>query len=390
MRRLRQISIVGILSLRSLHTRIRSSWVIVIALLCVIVALLSILSTGEGIKLAYLAVGKPDRAVILSAGAQSEMASSISPSALGTIADVAGIRKDSDHRPLVDPENFGTVGSLLKRSNKAPGYTIVRGISPQGLKMSPEIQIVDGRLYRPGTREIAVGVTAARKFSGLALGDKVTMLDDGEWTVVGHFSTGSFVDGDLLADPQVMAAALKRPNYNSVIVSLESPQAFDPVKRAITTDPQLSLTVERQSDYWKRQYQGLPSTPLVVAYVIGVLLAAAAVSGILHTMHATISSRAKEIAILRAVGFGGLPVAISIVVEAMIFATLGAALGTAIDWVWLNGYAMNGAYGVFKVAVTPHLLAVAIGWALVTAFVGAIVPAAQEARLTVVAALGRL
>jgi putative ABC transport system permease protein len=318
------------------------------------------------------------------------MASSISPSTLGSIADTPGIRRDSAHRPLVDPETFGTVGTLLKRSNKSPGYTIVRGISPQGLNMSPEIKVIEGRLYRPGTREIAVGVTAAKKFSGLELGDKVTMLDDGEWTVVGHFAAGSFVDGDLLADPQVMAAALKRPNYNSVIVSLESAQSFDQVKHALTTDPQLSLTVERQSDYWKRQYQSLPSTPLVVAYVIGVLLAAAAVSGILHTMHATISSRAKEIAILRAVGFGGFPVAISIVIEAMIFATIGAALGTAIDWVWLNGYAMNGAYGVFRVVVTPHLLAVAIAWALVTAFIGAIMPAAQEARLRVVDALGRL
>jgi putative ABC transport system permease protein len=127
----------------------------------------------------------------------------------------------------------------------------------------------------------------------------------------------------------------------------------------------------------------------VLAYVAGFLMAGGAASGILHTMHATVSARAKEIAILRAVGFGGLPVAVSMVLEAMFFATVGAAIGTAIDWLWLNGYAYNGAYGVFKVAVTPHLLAVAIGWALVTALVGAIVPAAQEARLAVVDALGR-
>jgi putative ABC transport system permease protein len=107
-------------------------------------------------------------------------------------------------------------------------------------------------------------------------------------------------------------------------------------------------------------------------------------------MHATVSSRAKEIAILRAVGFGGAAVASSIILEAMIFACIGAAIGTAIDWAWLNNYAMNGAYGVFRVAVTAHLLAIAVGWALVTALIGALVPAFHEARLDVVNALGRL
>ncbi|HEY6453684.1 MAG TPA: FtsX-like permease family protein [Steroidobacteraceae bacterium] len=131
-------------------------------------------------------------------------------------------------------------------------------------------------------------------------------------------------------------------------------------------------------------------TPLPVAYFAAFLIAGGAVSGILHTMHATVSSRATETALLCAVGFGGLAVAVSMILEAMFFACIGAAIGTAIDWLWLNGYALNGAYGIFRLVVTPHLLGVAIGWALVTALVGAIVPAAQEARLPVVDALGRL
>lgn len=123
---------------------------------------------------------------------------------------------------------------------------------------------------------------------------------------------------------------------------------------------------------------------------MSILLAAAAVSGILYTMHATVGTRAKEIAILRTLGFGGFPVAVAIVLEAMLFAGIGAILGTAIDWLWLNEYPLMAAYGVFRIRVTPHLLVIAMGWALVTALAGALVPAAQEARLEVVDALGRL
>jgi putative ABC transport system permease protein len=389
MKRLRQIRIVGLLGLRSLHTRIRASLIIVTALAGVSVVLLSMLSMEEGMRVGYLASGHADRAIILSAGAERDWNSSVPQSWVDLIATAPGIRGGTVGTPLLDAETYTGV-TLTKRANRAWGYSGVRGIGPQGLAISSEIRMVDGRYYRTGTREVIVGILARQKFSGVELGDKVKMIDDGEWVVVGHFSTGSFMEGDLIADPQMIMPALRKASYNSVLVSLAAPDSFDRLKGFLTSNPGLSVTVERESDYWLRQFQSLPVTPLVVAYVVAFLLAGGAVSGILHTMHATVSSRSKEIAILRAVGFGGLPVAVSMILEAMLFACIGAAIGTAIDWLWLDGYAYNGAYGVFRMLVTPHLLAVAIGWALVTALVGAIVPAAQEARLPVVDALGRL
>jgi putative ABC transport system permease protein len=390
MRPLRQMAVVGFLSLRSLHTRIKGSLVIVAGLACVVGVLLSILSIGEGLRLAYLRSGRSDRAVVLSAGADRDLHSSIPEAWVNVVRNAPGIRRGADGAPLLDAEVYIGVSTLIKRANQKSGYTGVRGIGAKGLEMSPEIKIVDGRYYRPGTRELIVGVMAQRKFSSLELGDRVALSDGGEWIVVGHFSTGSFTDGDVIADPQVMLAALRRSNYNVVLVSLESPAKFDELNKALTTNPELSVTVERESDYWQRRFSSLPVTAVVTAYFLSLLIASGAISGILHTMHATVSSRATEIAILRAVGFGGLPVAVSIVLEAMFFACIGAAIGTGIDWLWESGYAYNGAYGVFRVTFTLHLFAVAIGWALVTALVGAIVPAMQEARLPVVDALGRL
>jgi putative ABC transport system permease protein len=389
-RHLRQFTIVGLLSLRNLHTRIGSSWVIVAALTLVSVVLLSASSVEEGIKLAYVGVGHSDRAVITSADSVFEFNSAVPQSWLGPIMDAPGVRRARDGAPLADAESYLLVGELIKRSKDGAGTTGVRGIGPKGLEMSPEINIVDGRYYRPGTREVVVGVVARQKFAGMELGNEITMLDGGQWTVVGHFSTGSFIDGDLIVDPQVMSRALNRTTYNAVLVSLASAEAFGQLKSALTANPSLSVTVERQSDYWRRQFQELPYGPLILDYVVSVLLAVGAVSGILHTMHATVGARATEIAILRTLGFAGPPVAVAIVFEAMLFASAGAAIGTAIDWLWLNDYPLMAAYGVFRIRVTPNLLLFAVGWALVTAFVGAIVPAMQEARLEVVDALARL
>jgi putative ABC transport system permease protein len=390
MRRLRQIGVVGLLSLRNLHTRIGSSWVIVAALTLVSVVLLSASAVEEGIELAYVGVGHADRAVITSSGSVFEFNSSVPESWLAPIMDSPGIRRATDGAPLMDAQSYMLAGQLTKRSNDGSGTTGVRGIGPKGLEMSPEIKIADGRYYRPGTREVLAGVLAQQKFAGMELGDEITMLDGGQWTVVGHFSTGSFIDGDLIADPRVMTRALKKTSYNSILISLESAGAFAQLKNALTANPALSVTVERQSDYWRRQFQELPDGPLILDYVVSLLLAVGAVSGILHTMHATVGARAMEIAVLRTVGFGGFPIAVALVFEAMLFASIGAAIGTAIDWLWLDNYPLMAAYGVFRVRVTPNLLVFAIGWALVTALVGAIVPAVQEARLEVVDALGRV
>jgi putative ABC transport system permease protein len=353
------------------------------------VVLLSVLSMGQGIKLDYLGVGHVNRVVITSAGSMREPSSSIPKPWLGPIVESPGVRRERNGTPLVDAEVYDFIGPLTQKNGR-DGATEVRGIGPEGLQMSPEIRIVDGRYYRPGAREVLIGIRAQQQFSGMELGDELTMLDGGKWAVVGHYSTRSFIDGDLIVDPQVMLGALRRTSYNSVLVGLESTQTFEALKRALTTNPALSVKVERQSDFWLRQYQNLPDTMPILIYLVSVLMASGAISAILHTMHATVDARAKEIAILRAVGFGGLPLAVSIVLEAMFFASIGAAVGTAIDWLWLNGNAVTGAYGVFRIAVTPHLLAVAVGWGLVTAFIGAIVPAAQEGHLTVVEALARL
>jgi len=156
MRRLGQIQIVGLLSLRHFPSRLRSSWVVVVALTVISVVLLSASSAEEGIKLAYLGVGHTDRAVITSLGSTREPTSSVPISWLTTISGSVGIRKARDGTPLADAQVYDFIGPLTEKDGSR-GATEVRGIGPKGLQMSPEIRVTDGRYYRPGTREVVHG-----------------------------------------------------------------------------------------------------------------------------------------------------------------------------------------------------------------------------------------
>ena len=232
-----------------------------------------------------------------------------------------------------------------------------------------------------------VGVTAQEKFSGLELGDMVPG-PGGLWPIVGTFATGNLADGDLLADSETLISALRRTAYNSIVVKLDSPDSFDVFKSALTKNPALSVTVERQTDYWKRIFEIIPNRAVYMIYTLSLFIAAGALAGTVQTMHSAVDSRTVEIAILRAIGFDGFSVAASVVLEAMILASVGTIIGTAIVWLLFDGYAYNaGAVGVFRLAITPHLVTVGITWALVIAFIGALSPSIRAARLPVATAL---
>ncbi len=387
-----QALVIFRLSARSFHQRIKSSLVIVVGLVCVAVGLLSILSLAEGLKRSLLDSGHRDRVLILSAGSTNawvpdwEWVSRLPSSIIENIRNSTGVARSKDGMPLADLQSIAAIRPL-KKANHEKGSVRLRGIGPAGLAMLSELRLVQGRLYRPGTREIIVGTTAQAKFSGMEVGDSIaTPL--GQWRVVGAFTTDNQLDGDAVGDTAAVKAALAQEDYNFALVRLRSPDMLDAFRASLARLNRNPVSVVRESDYYERFWKALPNTPFVVAYLMGGLLALGAIAGTLHTMTVAVDARAREIALLRAAGFERGPVVASVVLEAMLLAALGAAIGTAIDWVWLNGYVYN-AMGVFRVIVTPKLLMVAIGWALVVALIGALTPALGAARGTVADALRR-
>ena len=381
---LRQIFIVSALNFRSLKGRFWQSMVIVVGLGATIGVLLSMMSMTVGLRAAYDRVGDPGRAIAVSKGADSEGGSSVSRDAASIISDAPGIARDVDGKPLSDRQL--NIGVPVLRTNGTKGYTTMRGFGPKGVALRPEFHMVKGRMFQTGRRELVVGVGAQSMFRNVQIGDNV-ILPDGNWPIVGVFTTGDILDGQLVGDTETMLTAFHRSAYNSVLVRLASHDSLDTFKKALTTNPALSLTVERHSD-WYKKVSGQSTTILaVLAYIVGFVMAIGALFGCLNTMYAAVSTRAREIATLRALGYGAFPVAVSVVLEAVVLAVAGALSGAAIAWLLNDGRQATWGVNIFHLSVPPAMVGLGVAWAVVVALLGGILPSIRAARRPVVEAL---
>jgi putative ABC transport system permease protein len=381
---LRQIAIVSLINFRSIRLRLWRSLVIVVGMACVIGVLLSMLSLTEGMLSAYMKTGDPGRALVVSAGSQSEGNSSISRDKARLIMDAPGIAKAPDGSPMADPGINS--GVPVVRLNGRQAYNILRGFGPKGVMLRPEFHMVSGRMFRPGTRELIVGISARSQFKGMNVGDHV-ILPDGEWPIVGSYTTGDLLDGQLIGDTETVMKAIRRPNYNSVLVRLASPSSFSAFKAALTTNPALAVDAMLQTEWYKKISEGFSTFFQVIAYGIGIIMAVGALFGCLNTMYAAVAARGREIATLRAIGYSAFPVAISVILEAAVLSVTGALIGAGLAWALYDG--VEGSFGssVFRLTVSPALIGMALLWAVAVAVLGGFLPSIRAARRPVVEAL---
>jgi putative ABC transport system permease protein len=388
MKLLAQILVVTRLSLLTLPQRKGSSLVIVACMACVVGVLLSVLSVTVGMLRTYEIAGSPARALVLSRDALSfgghmEDSSTIPPDAVGTLVGAPGLARDASGEPMMDAE---VLAFLPPTEGFAGGSLLVRGVGTNGLAMRPELELVSGRLFRPGLHEMIVGVGAHRGF-GLKTGDRIIM-PDGEWPIVGEFTTGGGInESELMSDAASVMSTLRRRNFSSVLVGLESPASFDTFIDWVTSNPALKLTAQRQSDYYRQVAWSNSAFFTAVAYLSGVVMALGALFGTVKILHAAIDSRMREIATLSAIGYDPLPIAVSVVLEGVILALLGALAGALLTRMLIDGRLEIIWNAVFTLSVSPGLIALGLGWALVLAVVGGIVPAVRSARLPVAEAL---
>ena len=124
-----------------------------------------------------------------------------------------------------------------------------------------------------------------------------------------------------------------------------------------------------------------------IGYFVGGVMAVGVVFGALNTMYSAVDARKREIATLRAIGFGGTAVVISVILESLVLAVPGALLGAAVAWLLFNNHdiAMGGVS--FAMNVTPDLVILGLIWSLVIGLIGGLAPAIRAARLPVAQAL---
>ena len=383
MNMLRQLFAVFAVGVSTLPQRRGTSFVIVAGVACVVAVLLSMLSVVSGKMHMYLSGGSQDHAIILPKDRMMrDSGFNLARDTISTILDAPGIAKGPDGAPIADAEMRL---SIMPPPGIFQDSLQVRGIGVNGTKVRPDFRIESGRMLRTGAQELLVGLGAARVF-GVKTGDKMSM-PGGPWPIVGTFSSGGdLTEGQFLADAETLLSAAKRPGYGSVLVKLENPQSFDQMRSWLISNPSLAVDAERMSDFLLRTTGGRLAFFTRATYVIGIIMALGALFGSTKIMYAAVRARTREIGTLRALGFGSTPVAISVVLEAVLLALAGAALGALMAWLVFDGRIVFSGT-VFRLHVSVPLVALGLAWGVMIALLGGLFPAIRAARLAAATAL---
>ena len=395
MRFLAQVVTMIALSLRTVPQRAGSSLVAVTGVAGVVVVFVAVLSIAEGFRAALAGAGSPDTAIVMRGGSDTELSSGLPLESTRVIKDAPGVRRSAEG--VVASAELFVVVDVPKRSTGTPANVPLRGVEPAAFGVRDEVRIVEGRTFRPGTNEIIVGRSAAAQFAGIDLGS-TQRWGESAWEVVGIFEAGGTIaESEIWCDARVLQPAYRRgDSFQSVYARLESADAFDAFKDALTTDPRLDVMVEREEDYYVGQTEAVTAIITGIATVIAFLMGIGAVFGAINTMYTAVATRTREIATLRALGFSSGPVVISVMAESVALAIVGGGLGGLIAWAGFNGYQtatinwQTFSQVAFAFRVTPALLVQGITWAVVMGFFGGLFPAVRAARLPVATALREL
>jgi len=385
------LSVTGF-ALRTIPERKGASLAAAVGIAGVVAVLVGVLSMAEGFRAAMTSTGPDDVVVVLRQGADNEMTSGLSREEVRLIADAPGIARTADG-PLASAELFVII-NLPTRATGTDANVPLRGVEKAAMTVRGNLQMVAGRRFEPGRNEIIVGAGAARTYSGMEVGRRIK-VGLNEWEVVGIFTgAGGAGDSELWTDAAVLQPAYNRgDSFQSVYVKLTSPQAFNSFKDALTTNPQLKVKALRQTDYLADQSSMLTGFIEGFGYGIAALMALGALFGALNTMFSAVAARTREIATLRALGFGTGPVVVSVLFESLVLSLLGGLVGALGAYLAFDGFkaaTMNWqtfSQIAFAFAVTPKLLISAIIWAACIGVLGGLLPAIHAARLPISAAL---
>jgi putative ABC transport system permease protein len=390
-----QVGVVTVLNIRTMAQRVAPSLVAIVGVTGVVAVFVAVLSMAEGFRATMARTGAADTVMVMRAGANTEMSSILQREDARVVGDAPGIRRTGDG-PIVSAELFVIV-DLPKRSTNSTANVSLRGIQPQAYLVRDNFRIIEGRRFEFGRNEIIAGRGAASQFAGLEVG-RVLEWGGNRWTVVGIFDAGGTVaDSELWCDAGVLGPLYRRgPSFQVLRARLESPEAFDRLRAALTSDPRLNLQVQRESDYYAEQSQLIVTLIMTLGTVVGGLMGIGAVFGAVNTMYSAVAARTREIATLRALGFRAGPVVVSVLAEALLLALVGGIIGGVIAFLLFNGFRTSTvnwqtfSQVAFAFRVTPQLIVTGIAYALVMGLVGGLFPAIRAARLPVVSALREL
>ncbi|HXE79661.1 MAG TPA: ABC transporter permease [Vicinamibacterales bacterium] len=376
-------------NMRSARLRWASSLVAVLGIAGTVGVFVAMLALARGFQAALVSAGLPQNAIIQQAGSDSEMTSSLTIESVRVIEDAPQVARRGSE-PLVSAEVV-VVAALPLRSDPASDANVqMRGVSPRVLGVRDNVRITHGRFLRPGLYEIVVGKNAALAYRGLDLGATVR-IGPGAWTVVGILdSDGAAFDSEIWADADVLNGIYQRPAgvFQSVTARLRSPEDLEAFRETLTRDPRMQVQVQRETDFYASQSEMMTTLITVLGGLVALVMGLGAILAALNTMYSAVAERSREIAVLRAIGFGGGSVIVSFLAESLLIAAVGGVLG-CLAVLPVNGLTTGTinwqtfSHLSFAFRVTPGLLALGLGFALLMGMLGGLPPAVRAARANV-------
>ena len=385
---------VAQVGLLTIPQRLGSSLVVVIGIAGVVAVLVAVLAMGAGFEATLKQTGTDDTVIVMRAGAQSELNSVLDHDTAILVSQLPQVLQNADAQPIASPE-LVVVASLPKKATGLDANVELRGVGERAWELRPNLKITDGRKFHPGLRELVAGKGARAQFAGMELGSTIK-LNGQSWTVVGAFASGDAYDSEIWGDADIVGPVYRRgSSTTSVTVRLHDAAQFDAFNAALASDPRLKVDAKTTRAYYSDQSAGLSRFIRILGITVGSIMAIGAVFGALNTMYAAVAARTREIATLRAIGFRGVPVIVSVLLETMLLALLGGVIGAGLAWSIFNHYTAstlgaNFSQVVFSFEVSPALLWMGFKWALAIGFIGGLFPALRAARMPVTAGLREL
>jgi len=380
----RQLFAILRVNLAGLPQRLGSSLTILVGVTSAVGVLVSMLAMGTGAREQELATVRPDRIILTTTGSRFGQGN-ISQDEAAVILGLPGIRKNAKGDPIVAFESVVPIQGRRQVTGLRIYFPLI-GITPNVTELAPETHFTAGRMFQPGLQELVVSNPCRRQFIGFEMGDR-RPLHGSDWTIVGQFDRGSSQQCVVYADVKTLMTVLKRNTYSNVSALLNSPADYDVLHDAVSANPTLHLEVQHEADAIADAFKPLNAILNFVSFFVGTIMAVGATLGAVNSLYAIVDSRRREMATLRAIGFSGSAVVVSVLIESMLLALPGAVLGTLAAWLLFNNLAASPFGFSFQLSVTPPLAVIGIEWALVMGLLGGLLPALRAARMPITTAL---
>lgn len=377
-------------NIRYLLQRWTGTLVTVITFGLVIAVFIIVMSLAQGLERAFVSTGNPLNVLIMRPGAQSEMQSTVMISRYQILRNYRGIARDDTGEVLAAPEVVIVVNKP-KRPDGKPSNLQIRGVHPQSWKLRPELEVVEGRMFQPGMRELIVSTSVANRFMDMDLGD-TPHLGKGKWTIVGKFDgAGTAFGSELWTDYQELMQEFDRDSYSTVVVRALDAAAAKDLDSMVDADPRVKLEAKTELQYY--QEQTTSAGPIkALGFFLATIMSIGACFAAMNTMYANVAGRTKEVGTLRVLGFTRRAILISFLIESMFLGLVGGLVGCLLS-LPMNGIAtgttnfQSFSEIVFFFTITPELMMNGVVFAIVMGALGGILPAITAARKPIVETL---